>query len=118
MLTLPSQAQTGNEWATYDRVFENGARQAQWWEAGWSGIYAASLVVDAYQSSEASSRDDRFDARIGVVKSALALAIANVIGAQVGARMAINRGSGFVRVVLLVVVVAMVGKLAYDMIAG
>ena len=49
---------------------------------------------------------------------ALALAIANVIGAQVGARMAINRGSGFVRVVLLVVVVAMVGKLAYDMIAA
>ncbi|XUO87279.1 hypothetical protein RVM26_17075 [Halomonas sp. KM072] len=74
VLTLPAQAQTGDEWATYDRVFENGARQAQWWEAGWSGIYAASLVVDAYQSSEASSRDDRFDARIGVVKSALALA--------------------------------------------
>lgn len=49
---------------------------------------------------------------------ALVLAIANVIGAQVGARMAINRGSGFVRIVLLVVVVAMVGKLAYDMIAA
>ena len=73
MLTLPAQAQTGDEWATYDRVFESGARQAQWWEAGWSGIYAASLVVDAYQSSEASDPDDRFDARVGVVKSALAL---------------------------------------------
>ena len=46
MLTLPSQAQTGNEWATYDRVFENGARQAQWWEAVISlGLLAAATVA-------------------------------------------------------------------------
>lgn len=44
-----------------------------------------------------------------------ALAVANIIGAQVGARMALSRGSGFVRVVLLVVVVIMVGKLGFDM---
>jgi len=49
---------------------------------------------------------------------AIALAVANVIGAQIGARMAISRGSGFVRIVLLVAVVAMVGKLGYDMVAG
>ncbi len=73
LLALPVHAQTSADWAAYDDVFENGARQAQWWEAGWTGIYAASLAFDAYQSSEASDPDDRFDARVGVVKSALAL---------------------------------------------
>lgn len=45
----------------------------------------------------------------------LALGVANIIGAQIGAHMALGRGAGFVRVVLLVVVVVMVGKLGYDM---
>lgn len=44
----------------------------------------------------------------------LALAVTNVIGAQIGARMVIGRGAGFVRAVILVVVVAMAGKLALD----
>ncbi|GAB3217171.1 hypothetical protein GCM10027452_46910 [Micromonospora halotolerans] len=43
-----------------------------------------------------------------------AMAVCNVAGAAVGARMALRRGSGFVRVVLLVVVLALVGKLGYD----
>lgn len=73
VVALPALAQTTDEWAGYDDVFEHGARQANVWEWGWTGIYGASLVVDAYQASEASDRDDRFDARIGVVKSALAL---------------------------------------------
>ena len=73
VVALPALAQPTNEWAGYDDVFERGARQANVWEWGWTGIYGASLVVDAYQASEASDRDDRFDARIGVVKSALAL---------------------------------------------
>ncbi|WP_249978929.1 hypothetical protein [Vreelandella olivaria] len=73
LLALPAQAQTNADWAAYDNVFENGARHATWWDTGWTGIYAASLAVDIYQSSEASSRDDRFDARVGAVKSALAL---------------------------------------------
>ncbi|MEU9808609.1 TSUP family transporter [Mycobacterium sp. NPDC050853] len=45
----------------------------------------------------------------------LALGLANIAGAQLGAHMALGRGAGFVRVVLLVVVVVMVGKLGYDM---
>ncbi|SKV80869.1 Uncharacterised protein [Mycobacteroides abscessus subsp. abscessus] len=45
----------------------------------------------------------------------LALGVANIVGAQLGAHMALGRGAGFVRVVLLVVVVVMVGKLGYDM---
>ncbi|MEE1929801.1 TSUP family transporter [Streptomyces sp. TRM 70351] len=42
------------------------------------------------------------------------LALFNLGGAALGARMALRRGSGFVRVVLLTVVVALVTKLAYD----
>ncbi|GAB2945401.1 TSUP family transporter [Micromonospora polyrhachis] len=43
-----------------------------------------------------------------------AMAVCNIAGAALGARMALRRGSGFVRVVLLVVVVVLVAKLAYD----
>ncbi|AVT28452.1 MULTISPECIES: TSUP family transporter [unclassified Plantactinospora] len=44
----------------------------------------------------------------------LAMAVLNILGARLGAATALKRGSGFVRVVLLVVVTAMVGKLALD----
>ena len=48
----------------------------------------------------------------------LGLAVANVIGAQLGTRMALGRGSAFVRWVLLGVVVVMVAKLGYDVVSG
>ncbi|MEV0612132.1 TSUP family transporter [Nonomuraea sp. NPDC050404] len=44
----------------------------------------------------------------------LAMAVCNVAGAQFGARTAIRRGTGFVRIVLLVVVVAMVIRLGWQ----
>ncbi|MGI5488538.1 sulfite exporter TauE/SafE family protein [Microtetraspora malaysiensis] len=44
----------------------------------------------------------------------LGMAVCNVAGAQLGARMALRRGSGFVRVVLLCVVTALVLKLGYE----
>ncbi|MBW8486944.1 sulfite exporter TauE/SafE family protein [Actinomadura parmotrematis] len=44
----------------------------------------------------------------------LAMAAANIAGAQLGARTAVRRGAGFVRVVLLCVVTAMVAKLGYE----
>ncbi|TDQ45011.1 TSUP family transporter [Actinorugispora endophytica] len=44
----------------------------------------------------------------------LGLAVCNIAGAQVGAHMALKRGTGFVRGVLLVVVVALVVKLGFD----
>lgn len=68
-----NQNQTSVQWREYNDVFENGARHANIWQMGWTGIYGASLAVNVYQSSEASNPDDRFDARVGVVKSALAL---------------------------------------------
>jgi uncharacterized protein len=43
-----------------------------------------------------------------------AMAVCNIIGSQLGARLALRRGSGFVRVVLLIVVCALVARLAYD----
>ncbi|MBL1073784.1 TSUP family transporter [Nocardia sp. 2] len=47
----------------------------------------------------------------------LAMAVANVAGSIVGSRMALAKGAGFVRVVLLVVVVAMVIRLGWQQFA-
>jgi uncharacterized protein len=44
----------------------------------------------------------------------LAMAACNIVGAQAGARMAIDRGAGFVRGVLLCVVSALVLRLGWD----
>jgi uncharacterized membrane protein YfcA len=46
---------------------------------------------------------------------ALPMAFANAVGASVGARLALARGDRFVRVVVLLVVCALVGKLGCDM---
>ncbi|WP_308312514.1 TSUP family transporter [Streptomyces sp. ISL-11] len=46
------------------------------------------------------------------------MALCNLTGGAVGARMALKRGSGFVRGVLLVVVVTLVCKLGYDQWGG
>lgn len=47
-------------------------------------------------------------------KVALAMAVANIAGAFLGSRMAIGQGSGFVRKVFGVVLVATISKFAYD----
>ncbi|GGP09242.1 TSUP family transporter [Nonomuraea glycinis] len=44
----------------------------------------------------------------------LGMAAFNIAGAQLGARMAIRRGTGFVRIILLCVVVAMVTRMAWQ----
>lgn len=44
----------------------------------------------------------------------LAMAVCNVAGAVIGSRMAIDKGAGFVRVTLLIVVVAMVIRLGWQ----
>jgi uncharacterized protein len=48
-------------------------------------------------------------------KISLPMAAANVIGARLGARLALRRGDGFVRVVVTVVVLAVVAKILFDM---
>lgn len=45
---------------------------------------------------------------------ALPLAAANVAGSLLGARMALQRGAGFVRVMFIVVVVVLIAKTGYD----
>ena len=47
----------------------------------------------------------------------LGMAACNLTGARLGVHFALKRGSRFIRVVLLCVVIAMVGKLAYDQFA-
>jgi uncharacterized membrane protein YfcA len=44
-----------------------------------------------------------------------AMAAGNIAGAVLGARMALARGAGFVRIVLLVVVLALITKLGFDL---
>ena len=44
----------------------------------------------------------------------LGLAVCTIIGAQVGARMALQRGAGFIRIVLLVVVLALLVRMGWD----
>ncbi|MFC3393256.1 hypothetical protein [Aidingimonas halophila] len=61
------------EWHAYQDALERGERHADYWQTGWTTFYAGSLAYNAWQSSEGNSSDDRFDARVGAVKSALAL---------------------------------------------
>ncbi|MBZ9567076.1 hypothetical protein [Modicisalibacter tunisiensis] len=77
LIAIPALAQPAPadaEWNAYLDALEGGAQQATLWRYGWGGIYAASLADNAYQASEADGADDRFDARVGGIKSALALA--------------------------------------------
>ncbi|WP_224418258.1 MULTISPECIES: hypothetical protein [unclassified Modicisalibacter] len=69
-----AQSRSADEWNAYLDALERGADQATLWRYGWGGIYTASLAANLYQASEADDHDDRFDARVGSVKSALALA--------------------------------------------
>ncbi|HEX3772853.1 MAG TPA: TSUP family transporter [Polyangiaceae bacterium] len=43
------------------------------------------------------------------------MAVANIVGARLGARLALRQGDGFVRVVVTVVVLAVVAKIVFDM---
>lgn len=49
---------------------------------------------------------------------ALPMAAANMLGNYVGSRMAVSKGSGFVRAIFLIVVTALILRLGYDLIAG
>lgn len=67
-------AQSGEtEFRTYEDALARGAQHADLWQAGWTTLYAGSLALSAWQASEASDDADRYDGRVGVVKSALAL---------------------------------------------
>jgi uncharacterized membrane protein YfcA len=44
------------------------------------------------------------------------MAVANIVGGAIGSHLAIKKGSGFVRVVFLVTVAALVLKLGWDLV--
>lgn len=48
----------------------------------------------------------------------IAMAACNLVGAQVGTRLALRHGSGFIRKAFLAVVVVLIGKLALDVVRG
>lgn len=48
----------------------------------------------------------------------LAVGAANLVGGYIGARMAVSRGSRFVRVVFIVVIAILILKLGYDLVTG
>ncbi|WP_181869945.1 hypothetical protein [Halomonas sp. DQ26W] len=74
VFAVPALAQQPiQEFQAYEDALARGERHANYWQYGWAGVYATTLAMNAYQASESSSRDDRYDARVGVVKSALAL---------------------------------------------
>jgi uncharacterized protein len=50
--------------------------------------------------------------------AAIPMAACNILGSVLGARLALSRGSGFVRIVFLVVVTALLGKLVFDTVRG
>jgi uncharacterized membrane protein YfcA len=50
-------------------------------------------------------------------RAGAAMAVCNIIGGILGARMAVRRGTGFVRAVLVVVVLALVARLSYDLLS-
>jgi hypothetical protein len=45
---------------------------------------------------------------------ALLMAISNIVGSLIGTRLALKHGSGFVRQVFILVVLALICKTAYD----
>ena len=45
---------------------------------------------------------------------ALAMAVSNIVGSLIGTRLALKHGSGFVRQVFILVVLALICKTAYD----
>ena len=77
LFATAAQGQSGvthqDEWQAYSEALNRGATQGEIWRYGWGGIYAVSLGINAYEASEAEDSNDRFDARVGTVKSALAL---------------------------------------------
>lgn len=73
---LPAEAMPPVEQARLVELeagFRDGARHDQIWTNTWGAIYGGSAVAYGLVSRNASDADDRFDARVSAVKSALAL---------------------------------------------
>ena len=73
LLLVGTSVQAGDPASALDRALERGEREHRLWKAGWGTFYTGALGYSLYQGSETSRSADRFDARVGAAKSALAL---------------------------------------------
>ena len=53
-----------------------------------------------------------------IFQIAIPCAITTIIGAQIGSKMALNRGAKFIKPMMIVVVALMMIKMVYDFIVG
>lgn len=65
---------TGQRIADLENAFEQGARSDRLWTNTWAGIYGTAAVAYAVMSQNADDPDDRYDAKVSAVKTALATA--------------------------------------------
>lgn len=75
----PALAQQGDagaddEWRMMRSVLAQGASEARRWQYAWAGGYGAATVFYGVRADQASDEDDRYDARVSAVKTALGLA--------------------------------------------
>jgi len=63
-----------NEWRTMRAVLADGARDARLWQSVWAGGYGVATVYYGVRADRADDEDDRYDARVSAVKTALGVA--------------------------------------------
>ncbi len=61
-------------WRHIQQFMSEAEQHADYWQWGWSGAYSVSLAFNLYQSSEADQPENRYDARVRSITSALGLA--------------------------------------------
>lgn len=75
LIPIPVLAEPGAaRWHELRQAFEAGARHGTAWNYGWGSVYGASLAHSIYTLEDTSDSDDRLDAQVSALKSALALA--------------------------------------------
>lgn len=70
---MPLRAAVAEPFSGFHETLAAGTERAKLWQTGWTAFYAASTAFNAYRGSEASDADDRFDARVSAVTSAMGL---------------------------------------------
>ena len=72
---LPASAELANtaSWDYLESSIQGASSNALLWQWSWTGVFSANLALNLYQSSEASSPEDRYDARVNSVNGILGL---------------------------------------------
>lgn len=76
ILALPRPAVAEDaRWDAFREALETGHRHHNLWRGSWAAYYTGGLGYNLYQASESDRSATRFDARIGAIKSTLALGV-------------------------------------------